>query len=98
MENGAISNQSIAASSHYTRYPPWSARLRAGNEKGWYALPNDPSPWIEVDLGKPTWLKGVATQGKRFSIFVKTYKIAYSLDKVNNWRIYRGNEQSDKVP
>ena len=97
MENGAISNQSITASSHYTRYPPWSARLRAGNEKGWYALPNDPSPWIQVDLGKPTWLKGVATQGKRFSIFVKTYKIAYSLDKVNNWLIYRGNEQSDKV-
>lgn len=97
MENGKISNQSITASSHYPQYPPWSARLRAGTEKGWYALPNDvPSPWIQVDLGKPIWLKGVATQGKRFTIFVKTYKLGYSLDKVT-WSIYRGNGQTDKV-
>lgn len=97
MENGKISNQSITASSHYTQYPPWSARLRAGSEKGWYALPSDyPSPWIQVDLGKPTWLKGIATQGKRFTIYVKTYKLAYSLDKVT-WLIYRGNGYNDKV-
>lgn len=97
MENGKISNQSITASSYYPQYLPWSARLRTGTEKGWYALPNDvPSPWIQVDLGKPIWLKGVATQGKRFTIFVKTYKLGYSLDKVT-WSIYRGNGQTDKV-
>ncbi|RMX49764.1 hypothetical protein pdam_00019767 [Pocillopora damicornis] len=96
MENGTITNASITASSYYPQYPPWSARLRAGTEKGWYALPNDLSPWIQVDLGKPRWLKGLATQGKRFTVFVKTYKVAYSLDAVS-WRIYHGNGTRDKV-
>ena len=96
MGNGTITNASVTASSYYPQYPPWSARLRAGTEKGWYALPNDLSPWIQVDLGKPRWLKGLATQGKRFTVFVKTYKVAYSLDAVS-WRIYHGNGTRDKV-
>ena len=88
MENGHISNQSITASSHYHRYPPWHARLNSGTAVSWYALPSDPSPWIQVDLGMPTWLKGVATQGKRFSLFVKTYKLAYSSDGIH-WSTYK---------
>ena len=96
MESGKISNQSITASSYYPQYPPWTARLRAGHAKGWYAMPYDSSLWIQVDLGKPTWLKGVATQGKRFSMYVKSYKLAYSLDQVR-WFPYRGNQTDDKV-
>ena len=60
-------------------------------------MPHDPSPWIQVDLGKPTWLKGVATQGKLFSMFVKSYKLAYSPDQVT-WYPYHGNQRTDKVP
>ncbi|PFX13376.1 EGF-like repeat and discoidin I-like domain-containing protein 3 [Stylophora pistillata] len=88
MENGHISNQSITASSHYHRYPPWHARLNSGTAVSWYALPSDPNPWIQVDLDMPTWLKGVATQGKRFSLFVKTYKLAYSSDGIH-WSTYK---------
>ena len=96
MENGKISNQSITASSYYSSYPPWSARLNAGISKSWYAKPHDPTPWIQVDLGKPTWVKGVATQGKMFTMYAKSYKLAYSPDQVN-WFPYRGNDRTEKV-
>lgn len=97
MENGHISNQSITASSYYSRYPPWLARLKSGAEESWYALPSDANPWIQVDLDKLTWLRGVATQGKRFSLFVKTYKLAYSLDGIH-WSTYKkANGQKEMV-
>ena len=96
MENGKISDQSITASSHYPSFPPWKARLRSGISKGWYAMPHDPSPWIQVDLGEATWLEGVATQGKMFSLCVKSYKLVYSPDQVT-WFTYRGNQGTDKV-
>lgn len=96
MESGNIKNQSITASSYYPQYPPWAARLRSGISKGWYAFPYDPLPWIQVDLGKQTWLKGVATQGKMFSMYVTSYKLAYSQDQVT-WFYYRGDSDNDKV-
>ncbi|XP_073254002.1 retinoschisin-like [Porites lutea] len=96
MESGKIKNQSITASSYYPQYPPWAARLRSGIAKGWYAFPYDPLPWIQVDLGKQTWLKGVATQGKMFSMYVTSYKLAYSQDQVT-WFYYRGDSDNDKV-
>ena len=50
-----------------------------------------------MDLGKVTWLKGVATQGKMFSLFVKTYKLVYSSDEVT-WFVYReADAKVDKV-
>ena len=94
MQDGQISNQSITASSHYANYPPWEGRLNAGIAKSWYAVSRDTKPWIQVDLGKLTWLKGVATQGKMFSLFVKTYKLAYSSDEVR-WFIYREPDAKD---
>ena len=96
MENGKISNQSITASSYYSSYPPWSARLNAGISKSWYAKPHDPTPWIQVDLGKSTWVKGIATQGKAFTLYVKSYKLAYSPDQLT-WFPYRGNDRTEKV-
>ena len=88
MQDGQISNQSITASSYHFNYPPWGGRLNTGIAKSWYAVAEDTKPWIQVDLGKVTWLKGVATQGKMFSLFVKTYKLAYSSDEVT-WLIYK---------
>ena len=50
-----------------------------------------------MDLGKPqTWLKGVATQAKMFSMYVTSYKLAYSQDQVT-WFYYRGDSDNDKV-
>lgn len=100
MENGQIANESITASSHHFKYPAWKARLNSEIEKAWYAVTRDRHPWIQVDLEKPTWLKAVATQGKMFSFYVKTYKVAYSPDEVT-WFTYGeagdNNIKADKV-
>ena len=95
MQSGKVGNHSITASSHYSKYPAWKARLNSGIEKAWYAFPQDPQPWIQVDLEKPTWLKAVATQGKVFSFYVKTYKVAYSPDEVT-WFTYGEPGDDDK--
>jgi len=97
MQDGRISNQSITASSHYFNYPPWGGRLNAGIAKSWYAVAEDTDPWIQVDLGKVTWLKGVATQGKMFSLFVKTYKLAYSSDEVTWFNYREPDAKVDKI-
>lgn len=97
MQNGQISNQSITASSHHLNYPPWGGRLNSGMAKSWYAVAEDANPWIQVDLGRLTWLRGVATQGKMFTLFVKTYKLVYSSDEVT-WFVYREPDTKvDKV-
>ena len=97
MESGKVRNQFITASSHYVGFPPWKARLNTGSANSWYGLPEDPNPWIQVDLVTPAWLKGVATQGKLFALFVKTYKLAYSTDGVK-WFTYKEPDgKSDKV-
>ena len=96
MESGQISNQSITASSHYFRYPAWKARLNSGVAKSWYAVARDHHPWIQVDLKKLSWLKAVATQGKMFSFYVKTYKVAYSFDGVT-WFTYGELRDDDKL-
>ena len=50
-----------------------------------------------MDLEKLTWLKGVATEGKMFSLFVKTYRLAYSSDGIK-WITYKEPDgKSDKV-
>ena len=63
MHDGRISNQSIT-SSHHPKYPPWNAR-------SWYAFARDDKPWNQVDIGKLTWLQGVVTQGKMFTLFCR---------------------------
>jgi len=95
LSDGRIANSSITASSHYTRYPPWKARLNSGSENAWYALPWDLKAWIQVDLGRPTIVAAVATQGKRFSHYVKTYKLGFS-DDGKSWKMYKENSQ-DKI-
>ena len=95
IESGQISNQSLTASSNYFKFPAWKARLNSGMAKSWYAFAEDRHPWIQVDLEKLTWLKAVATQGKMFSFFVKTYELAYSTDEVT-WFTYGELDENDK--
>jgi len=95
MESGQISNQSLTASSNYFKFPAWKARLNSGMAKSWYAFAEDRHPWIQVDLEKLTWLKAVATQGKMFSFFVKTYELAYSTDEVT-WFTYGELDENNK--
>ncbi|XP_078371414.1 lactadherin-like, partial [Oculina patagonica] len=90
--DGRIANSSFNASSYYSNYPPWKARLNSGHEKAWYGKPWDVNPWILVDLGTPKVVGAVATQGKRFTFYIKTYKLGYS-DDGKSWKMYEENGQ-----
>ena len=48
---------------------------------------------VQVDLGIPTLVVSIATQGRRFTLYVKTYKLGYS-DDGKTWTMY---EESGNV-
>lgn len=72
MENGAISDHQISASSEYEKimnHKAFQGRLHfepTPSEAGsWSAELNNANQWLQVDLGTPqTRITGVATQGR----------------------------------
>lgn len=108
MENGAISDAQITASSWvtpYESYKPSRARLNIRHSEvpyvagGWVASPRDADPWLQVHLGNETFkVTRVATQGRHsYNEWVKNYKLQYSQDGVNfNYYKARG-QTNDKV-
>ena len=70
------------------------ARLGCGTDCAWYALPtsHDQQPWLQVDLGNVTLVSAIATQGKRFANYIKTYAVKFSNDGVS-WEDYEENGQ-----
>lgn len=88
MENGAISDGQLSASSYYSaqsgEYPASRARLyheRITHQTGgWAALTSDINQWLDVDFGTQYRVTGVATQGENaedWSEWVTTYKLMY---------------------
>ncbi|PFX13502.1 EGF-like repeat and discoidin I-like domain-containing protein 3, partial [Stylophora pistillata] len=101
MENFAISDGSISASSQYSSYHgPKLGRLNyeEGNG-GWRAGTNENS-WLQIDLGQLfTKVTGVATQGRHSTIFphqVTKYKLQYSVDGVSFQYYREEGEHTDK--
>ena len=90
MENGAISDRQITASSELdANNAAIQGRLNfkaTGNKAGsWSAGSTDSGQWLQVDLGSQhTKVTRVATQGRDDSPqWVTKYKLQYSNDKVN---------------
>ena len=90
MENGAISDGQISASSQLdSSHAVTQARLRfkatAGKAGSWSARSNDVHQWLQIDLGsRHTNVTRVATQGRNDSLqWVTSYKLQYSYDDVN---------------
>ncbi|XP_073259033.1 uncharacterized protein [Porites lutea] len=90
MENGAISDAQISASSQWdNNHGPRRARLNgkrsAGNGVGaWCAITNDIYQWLQVDLRKYTTVTRIATQGRSdWNQWVTKYRLQYSEDGVN---------------
>jgi len=104
MENGAISNKQISASSEWdANHTAIHGRLnlQATSAKGgsWVAATDDVSQWIQVDLGNQhTIVTRVATQGGNAqSQWVTKYKLQYSYDGFD-FQFYREKRQNvDKV-
>lgn len=90
MEGGAIADSQISASSVYMgfmglqRWGPELARLhRTGIVNAWTASNYDSKPWIQVNFLRKMRVSGVMTQGASRAgraEYLKTFKVAYSLD------------------
>ena len=93
MENGAISDGQISASSEWRdNHATIQGRLhfQAGNGKAgsWSAKRNNRNQWLQVDLGNHhTKVTRVATQGRnknnQYKQWVKKYKLQYGNDTAN---------------
>ncbi|XP_071810116.1 neurotrypsin-like [Asterias amurensis] len=106
MENGAIPDAKITASSYYSSsYYPRYARLN-DNNKFWRPSTTTNS-WIQVDLGLPSpALTGVIVQGTTID-YVKTFSVQYSQtgssgswkdfdDEGGNTLVFNGNDISGR--
>ena len=90
MENGAISDGQITASSKWdSLHEPYQARLHfKGSPKkaaAWSAGANNINQWLQVDLGDQyTNITHIATQGRANSDQrVTKYNLQYSIDGTN---------------
>lgn len=107
METGAITNSQISASSVYLgflglqRWGPELARLHlTGIVNAWTASNYDKNPWIQVNLMRKMRVTGVVTQGASrtgSAQYLKTFKVAYSLDGRDFQFIQGSGESGDKV-
>uniref|UniRef100_A0A8C3CGB1 ferroxidase n=1 Tax=Cairina moschata TaxID=8855 RepID=A0A8C3CGB1_CAIMO len=101
MENGAIKNSQITASSVKTSwFNTWDPFLARLNQKGkinaWRAKSNNNQQWLQIDLLSIKKITAVATQGvKSMSSenFVKTYVILYS-NEGSEWKSYTDGSNS----
>ena len=103
MENGAISDAQISASSQWDdNHGPHRARLnrrRFGNKRGaWSSLNNDIYQWLQVDLATYTTVTRIATQGRSdLNQWVTKYRLQNSEDGVN-FHFYKAlGQDSPKV-
>ena len=105
MENGAISDAQITASSKWdANHAPFQGRLHFHfhvNPKvgSWSALKNDLLQWLQVDLGSHYFkVTRAATQGRNaYSQWVTKYKLQYSNDGVNFLYYREQGQNTDKV-
>ncbi|XP_048590490.1 coagulation factor V [Nematostella vectensis] len=98
MEDGSIPDSSITASSHYSAsHSPYYGRLNnqaISNIHGgaWAAKINKKDEYLQVDLGRFTWVTHVATQGRPketgYMQWVTVYTVEYSLTG-EQWQSYQ---------
>ena len=103
MENGAISDGQISASSEYdSNYAAHQGRLNFtenGSKMGaWAARQSDLNQWLQIDLlNNKTIVTRVATQGRNsvsYSEWVTKYKLQYSDDGVT-FQYYKEEGQNN---
>ena len=95
MENGAIPDDGIIASSIYdNNYKSFNARLKkAGSSCSWApADKEEKDSWLQVDLEQLSIVKGIATQGTCHDHdedeWVMSYSVSYSSDD-GDWTSYQ---------
>ena len=107
MENGAILDSQISASSEQTNdHAAIQGRLHfqtiPGKAGAWSALTNDIDQWLQVDLERKYKVARVATQGRNASNeWVTEYKLQYSNgnddEESFNYYTERGTDQVKRL-
>ena len=104
MENGAIADEQITASSEWDGYhAAVQGRLHfpeaGGKAGGWAARTRDTNQWLQIDLkNKYTNITRVATQGRHDTAqWVTKYKLQYSNDGVNFHYYMEPRKMGEKV-
>ena len=103
MENGAIADGQISASSQYdSLHKPKGGRLHlqgsATQAGSWSSSGLDSLQWLQIDLGDQyTSITRVATQGRHHvNQWVTKYKLQYSSDG-SKFEYYKGVQGQSKV-
>lgn len=106
MENGAITDAQISASSvfnhtHVASQGRLNYQAIPGHHGSWSAGTNDANQWLQVDLMSPhVTVTRIATQGRnggRHHQWVETYKLQYG-NTATTFRYYREpGKTQDKV-
>ena len=101
MENGAISDGQITASSELkAAHAANKARLKV-SEGTWLPLTNNGDQWLQIDLlGNDILVTRIATQGLNnpdMSKWVTSYNLQYSNDEINFHYYIEQGESVKKV-
>ena len=101
MENGAISDSKVSASTETGGHLASQGRLhfQARHDVAgcWASAINDINQWLQIDLGNRfANITGVATQGRdRYGQWVTKYNVQYGDDGVN-FQYYREKGENTK--
>ena len=85
MEDGRIQDTAISASNSYNskkaaKFGRLNLVAKSGNAGAWCAKTDNNKQWLQIDLGNPTAITRVATQGRQDQDhWVTSYSISYSL-------------------
>ena len=85
MEDGRIHDAAISASTSYSgNHAEKLGRLNlvasSGKAGAWCAKSNNNKQWLQIDLGTPTTVTRVVTQGRQdYNQWVTSYSLSYSL-------------------
>ncbi|XP_071801525.1 retinoschisin-like [Asterias amurensis] len=117
LEDGSIPDESLSASSNWVgprTSTPAGGRLNKlppdDNTIGaWHAKVKDTNQWIQVDLGNPTFVTGVLTQGRNGGAaqWVTKYKVQFEppspaglvdvKDQLGQTQIFNGNTDRNSI-
>ncbi|XP_031566311.1 EGF-like repeat and discoidin I-like domain-containing protein 3 isoform X2 [Actinia tenebrosa] len=94
VEDGRVPGQFFSASSiasnHYKAEYSRLNSVASGARKGaWAAKVANVNQWLQVDLGRPSTVTKIVTQGRQDALqYVQSYKVSYSFDG-SHWTYYR---------
>ena len=105
MEDGRIKDSALSASSiflngieaHAAKFGRLNLVPPSGYAGAWCVKTKDTNQWIQIDLGRPTTVTKVATQGRQDCCdqWVISYAVSYSL--ISPYWVYHMNRGQKKV-